>query len=117
MFEWYCYRSGKTINDFQTTIIEGKKVYTYKGKIVVAAATEELFKTGYSKNRANVRQTGKHYYNYYDEIKLCINGNTYDAIVLDSCGAAMWDGGHRIDLFVPSSSDVISASNVKVNIC
>lgn len=43
--------SGKTTNDFSFIDIGGKKVYSYQGKIVVAAATNELLKSGYSINR------------------------------------------------------------------
>lgn len=108
--------SGKTINDFSTIQISGKDVYTYKGKIVVATATEELLKSGYNVKGGGTRQEGKHYFNYYDELKINIDGTYYDAIVLDSCGAAMWTGEYRIDLYVPEASDVINRSNITVKI-
>ena len=108
--------SGKTINDFSTIQIGGKDVYTYKGKIVVATATEELLKSGYNVKGGGIRQEGKHYFNYYDELKINIDGTYYDAIVLDSCGAAMWTGEYRIDLYVPEASDVINRSNITVKI-
>lgn len=108
--------SGKTINDFSTIQIGGKDVYTYKGKIVVATATEELLESGYNVKGGGTRQEGKHYFNYYDELKINIDGTYYNAIVLDSCGAAMWTGEYRIDLYVPGASDVINRSNVTVKI-
>lgn len=50
------------------------------------------------------------YYNYYDTLTLQIGEKTYDAIVLDSCGACMWadrdDLGEKIDVFVQNSSSV-----------
>lgn len=50
------------------------------------------------------------YYNYYDTLKLQIGETTYDAIVLDSCGACMWGDrdtfGEKIDIFVQNSSAV-----------
>lgn len=106
--------SGKSINNFDTMEIGNKTVYTYDGKVVVAAATEELYNTGYSVRNAQVRQDGKHYFRYYDELQINIDGTYYDAIVLDSCGAAMWEGELRIDIFVPTSSDIINRSNVDI---
>lgn len=105
--------SGKTIDDFKTMKIGNKNVYTYKGKIVVACATEELLASGYNVKGGGTRQEGKHYFRYYDEIKLNIDGTYYDAIVLDSCGAAMWTNEKRIDIFVPSSDNVVNRSSVE----
>lgn len=105
--------SGKSTNDFNTMKIGNKNVYTYKGKIVVAAWSKELYNTGYNVKGAQSCTDYKFHYN--QEIKLVINGNTYDAIVLDSCGAAGWnDRGPIIDIFVPSASDCINSSNVQV---
>lgn len=103
--------SGKSINDFSTMKIGNKNVYTYNGKIVVACATKELFNTGYSVNGSQKTQN-KYYFKYYQEFTLVIDGVNYPAICLDSCGAAMWEGEYRIDIFVPSSSDIINRSNV-----
>lgn len=105
--------SGKSTNDFSTMKIGNKNVYTYKGKIVVAAWSKELYNTGYNVKDAQSCTDYKFHYN--QEIKLVINGTTYDAIVLDSCGAAGWnDRGPIIDIFVPSASDCINSSNVQV---
>lgn len=106
--------SGKSISDFDTMMIGNKKVYTYKGKIVVATATEELYNTGYSLRNAQKRQEGKHYFRYYDELQINIDGTYYDAIVLDSCGASMWEGEFRVDIYVPTSSDIINRRNVDI---
>lgn len=106
--------SGKSIYDFDTMVIGNKEVYTYNGKIVVATATEELYNTGYSVRGAQRRQEGKHYFRYYDELQINIDGTYYDAIVLDSCGASMWEGEFRVDIFVPTSSDIINRSNVEI---
>lgn len=108
--------SGKTINNFQTMKIGNKDVYTYKGKIVVAAATEELLKSRYNVKGGGTRQEGKHYFRYYDELQLQIDGKWYDCVVLDSCGASMWSGEFRVDIYVPSASNVINRSNVSVKI-
>lgn len=105
--------SGKTINDFSTMKIENKNVYTYKGKIVVACATEELLKSGYNVKGGGTKQEGKHYFKYYDTGKLNIDGNWYEFIVLDSCGAAMWQGEKRIDIYVPDSNNIVNRSSVE----
>lgn len=107
--------SGKTINDFSTLKIGNKSVYTYKGKIVVACATKELLNTGYNVKGSQNAQN-KYYFKYYQEFTLIIDGTAYDAICLDSCGAAMWEGEYRIDIFVPSSNDIINRSNVTAHI-
>lgn len=108
--------SGKTTNDFTIKTICGKQVYTYKGKIVVAAATQELYNTGYNKNNSQTKQADKHYFKYYDTFKITLDGNDYEAIVLDSCGAAMWQGEYRIDIYVPDSTNVLNRSNVTIKI-
>lgn len=107
--------SGKSTKDFSTMKIGNKSVYTYQGKIVVAAATKELLNTGYSVSGAQTSQPDKHYFKYGDTLTLTFNGNTYEAIVLDSCGASMWTGEYRIDIYVPTASDVINCSNVTIN--
>ena len=104
--------SGKSISDFQ---INEKGWYTYKGKLVLAAATEELLKSGYSVRMANVRQDEKHYFRYYDEVTIVIDGISYNGIILDSCGASMWYGETRVDLFVSSKEYLVDRKNVKVS--
>lgn len=74
--------------------------YTYKGKLVVATATTYLLKQGWK------QVDGIVYHKYYDEIKLTINGTTYDAIVLDSCGACMKKD--IIDLYVKDGAHSIT---------
>lgn len=105
--------SGKTTSDFETMKIGNKDVYTYEGKIVVACATEELLASGYNVKGGGTRQEGKHYFEYYDTGKLNIDGNWYEFIVLDSCGAAMWLGEKRIDIYVPSSDDIVNRSSAE----
>lgn len=108
--------SGKTTNDFTLKTICGKQVYTYKDKIVVAAATQELYNTGYNKNNSQTKQMDKHYFKYYDTFKIILDGKEYEAIVLDSCGAAMWQGEYRIDIYVPDSNNVLNRSNVTIKV-
>lgn len=105
--------SGKTTNDFHITNINGKQVYTYQGRIVVAGATKELLKSGYNKNGSQNKQN-KHYFSYGDTGRIKLNDTWYGFIVLDSCGAAMWQGYYRLDIFVPSSNDVIDTKNIEI---
>lgn len=105
--------SGKTTDNFTLMNINGKSVYSYDGKIVVAGATKELLKSGYSKNGSQNIQN-KHYFKYYDTGKLKINDIWYDFIVLDSCGASMWEGYYRIDIFVPSKNNIIDINNIEL---
>ena len=75
--------SGLGENDFG---INENGWYTYQGKLVIATASTRL---GYTDMRT---------YNLYDDINVIIDGIRYEGIVLDVCGACMWD--NRIDLFV-----------------
>lgn len=100
-----CTGSGKCINNFQ---VNSKGWYTYNGKLVIAAATQECLRSHYGAcNKWNTAKAGRKYFRYYEEIKIVIDGTTYDAIVLDSCGASMYLTEDRIDLFVSSSSYAI----------
>ena len=105
--------SGKTTNDFDIININGKQVYSYKGKIVVAGATKELLRSGYSKNGSQEPQN-KHYFKYYETGKIKLYDTWYDFIVLDSCGASMWKGYYRLDIFVCGSNDIIDLKNVDI---
>lgn len=96
--------SGKKTSEFE---VNDKGWYTYKGKLVFAAATNELKSTGYAK-RGSQNKQDKHYFSYYDEVIVTIDGVEYEGIILDSCGAAMWEGETRIDLFVANSQSVIN---------
>lgn len=105
--------SGKSTNDFTLINIDGKNVYAYENKIVVAGATNELLKSGYNAKGSQKKQD-KHYFSYYDTGRIKINDNWYSFIVLDSCGASMWEGYYRLDIFVPSSKDVIDIKNAEI---
>lgn len=90
-----CTGSGFCSWDFG---INEKGWYTYKGKLVIAAATTYLQKKYGTKE-------GKIYFKYYDEIDITIDGKVYKGIILDTCGACYRD--ERIDLFVKDSKSVI----------
>lgn len=85
--------SGKGAKDFQ---LNDKGWYTYNGKLVVATASKRLLSWDRYKN--STEQT----YNLYDELTLTIDGEDYDAVVMDVCGACMKDT--KIDLFVKDRS-------------
>ena len=106
-----CRGSGKCVDDFE---VNDKGWYTYQGKLVLAGATEELFRSGYSVKGGNIRQPDKHYFRYYDEVVLTIDGKQYKGIILDSCGASLWQGQHRLDLFVSSKEHVVDRKSVEV---
>ena len=82
--------------------------YTYQGKLVVATATPYLLNYGYSK-KSSIR-----YFKYYDTFTIYINGGKYEAIVLDSCGAAM--SKPIIDLFVAGPEHSITLNNIKIEL-
>ena len=103
--------SGLNTSDFQ---INEKGWYTYQGKLVLAAATEELLRSGYNVKNGNVRQIGKHYFRYYDTLVIEIDGIKYEGIILDSCGASMWKGYYRLDLFVSSKEYSIDRRGIKI---
>lgn len=94
-----CTGSGLCEEDFD---INNNGWYTYNGKLVLAAATYEcLYSHSGACNNWNIMKEGKIYYNYYDEIEIIIDGNTYGGIILDSCGVCMHiDYEQRLDLFI-----------------
>lgn len=93
-----CTGSGKCTNNFT---INDKGWYLYDGKLVLAAATTYL-----QKSYGTVE--GRHYYKYYDEVDVTIDGTTYKGVILDSCGACMSvTYEERLDLFVNSKNSVI----------
>jgi hypothetical protein len=95
-----CTGSGKCIKDFT---INEKGWYTYQGKLVLGGATKACLNT--TGDQACMRfeeVSGRHYFNYFEEITITIDNISYDAIILDSCGACMYVNENRLDLFVSS---------------
>ena len=101
-----CTGSGLCEKDFD---INNNGWYTYNGKLVLAAATYEcLYSHSGACSNWNTKKENKTYYNYYDEIEIIIDGNIYNGIILDSCGACMYiDYEQRLDLFVSSKDYAI----------
>lgn len=52
-------------------------------------------------------KTDKHYFRYYDNVLIEIDGIQYDGIILDSCGACYYVQENRLDLFVRDKNSVI----------
>lgn len=98
--------SGLSVNDFQ---INDLGWYTYKGKIVVAAATYVCLRasTGACAKYKTLPE-GYSIFNLYDEITIIYDEIEYDGIVLDSMGAGFWkldnEPYQRIDIFVTKES-------------
>ncbi len=106
---------GAGINTSKFQINE-KGWYTYKGKLVLAGATNEcLNSTSGACGEWNIKKSDKHYYNYYDEIKVIIDEVEYEGIILDSCGACMYLDENRIDLFVSNKESSIDRGYRGVN--
>ena len=84
-----CTASGLCTNSFSTN---SRGWYTYKGKVVVATAHESL--KSWDRYANSTQKT----YKLYDELTLTIEGQEYEAIVLDKCGSCMT--AEKIDLFV-----------------
>ena len=62
--------------------------------------------TVYLKSRYG-EKIGKHYFHYYDNVLVEIDGIQYDGIILDSCGACFYVQENRLDLFVRDKDSVI----------
>ena len=102
-----CTGSGLCEKDFK---VNQKGWYTYKGRLVLAAATYECLNSKRGAcGRWNVKRSDKRYYHYYEEVELVIDNVVYKGIILDSCGACMHiNNEQRIDLFVSGSKYTIS---------
>lgn len=101
--------SGLNTDDFQTNELGW---YTYNGKVVVGAATEECLNS--NKGACDKYKTLPYGYishKLWDEIVLEIDGKDYPAIILDHCGACMRINGEeslqRYDVFVSSKQKMI----------
>ncbi len=86
--------TGSGLCSWHFTLNE-KGWYTYKGRIVLAAATTYM-------QKQFGRKSGKTYFKYYDEVNVTIDGKVYPGIILDTCGACYRD--ERIDLFVKNKA-------------
>lgn len=90
-----CTGTGLCTKDFK---VDEHGWYTYNGKLVLAAATT------YLQSKFGVKEN-KVYFQYYDEVKLTIDGVDYEGIILDTCGACY--KSEKIDLFVTDKKSVI----------
>lgn len=94
-----CTSSGLCTDDFE---VNEKGWYTYQNKLVLAGATYMCFyaETGpCAKYNSLPAEFGIH--DLYDEVTIYIDGQAYEGIILDSCGASFWkEEVQRYDLFV-----------------
>jgi hypothetical protein len=99
-----CTSSGLCIKDFK---VNKYGWYTYKDKIVIATATYRCLnvKSGPC-GKFNEIPEDFNIYNLHEVLTININGNFYEAIVLDSCGACMFkvngENTQRYDIFMVS---------------
>ena len=98
-----CTGSGLCEKDFE---INEKGWYTYQGKLVIATATPYLLNYGFEK------RDGISYHRYKETLFITIQGERYEAIVLDSCGACMRN--KIIDLFVSNSKSALTTNNIVI---
>lgn len=108
-----CTSSHKCVDDFSIDK-NGWYHYNYNGKdyLVVAAALkfcrDDINHCGIDTQKHGIA-TSVNYYDLYDTLKLTVSGKTYDALVLDACGACMWGrqdqrGQELFDIFVHNGS-------------
>lgn len=101
--------SGLGIEDFE---VNEMGWYTYDGKVVMAAATVQCLEafTGACAKYTELPD-GYSIHQIYDEVIIFLNGNNYEAIILDSCGASFWEEEkQRYDIFVQDSTSVYDGS-------
>lgn len=119
--------TGFTESDFSTNDKYGWCEYVKDGVtyVVLAAATHELLNSG---EVGESRYDYIHYFNYYDTIQFkfvdeSFDSNTYNGIILDSCGASMnptkfnhASNVQVLDVYFKSSTynEAISGKSVKI---
>ena len=98
--------------------VNEKGWYTYEGKVVVGAATYACQKYCRNRDKYGPLPDGYRIYNFYDEVKLVIEGVVYTGVVLDSCGACMYhingETLQRYDIYTvngSASSSLLSTKN------
>lgn len=94
-----CTGSGLCEKDF---VVNDKGWYMYKERLVLAGATRNLLKYGYSE------YIGKKYFTYGEEVTIIIDGISYPGTIWDSCGACTSSANNIIDLFVSGPNSVIT---------
>lgn len=99
--------------------VNDKGWYTYKGMVVIAAATYACQQKCKHRDKYGPLPDDFRIYNFYDEIKFAVDGVEYTGVVLDSCGACMYhingEKLQRYDIFTvsgKSTSSLISGKNV-----
>lgn len=90
---------GLSVRDFS---INSKGWYTYQDKVVIATATTLCMEVQSGPcARYNSLPKGYEVHDLWDEVEIQFEGETYEAIVLSSCGACFWEEERqRVDIFV-----------------
>lgn len=106
--------SGLGVDDFE---VNENGWYTYNGKVVIASATYRcLNATTGACGKYNELPEGYNIYKIGDEITIFLNGNNYEAIILDSCGASFWEEDlQRYDIFVQDKASVYDGAGYILN--
>ncbi len=99
-----CTASGLCTDKFQ---VNDKGWYTYKGKLVLASATNS-----YIKKSKYGYQSGIIYRDLWDEVEIQIDGVWYKGLIADVCGRCMID--KKIDIFVSGKESAIDRKVVYV---
>lgn len=96
--------SGLSSKDFA---INDKGYYTYDNKVVIATANTSRL--------ARPLKEGYNTYELYTTLTIEINGVTYDAIILDVCGACYGVAGEQLQRYdVYTTHDVLGKSKGKI---
>ena len=132
-FKFTCYSPANTNDHSLGAVANGRNItyqdctvnpkynwyeYNYNGRnyVVLAAATNELLKSGELSSEGVTEKSYIHYFNYFDTFKFKFADSSFDSeeyygIVLDSCGASM-----KVNEGDPQILDVyISGSNADCN--
>ena len=98
--------SGLGVKDFRTN---AQGWFTYRGRVVVASATEEcLESTAGACRRYSKLPEGYQLHRLFDELTLLVNGIEYPAIILDHCGASFWsEDRQRYDIYVVDEDHLV----------
>ena len=89
--------AGIHISQFETN---ERGWYTFNGKVVLAAATNECLRSSHGPCRNwNEPSPSITYFNYGDIVTFYIDEVEYEGIILDTCGTSMM-GHNKIDIFV-----------------
>ena len=136
-FKFTCYSPANTNDHSLGAAVNGRNItyedctlnskynwyeYNYNGTnyVVLAAATNELLKSGELASEGVTEQSHIHYFNYFDTFKFKFSDSSFDqeeyyGIILDSCGASMKvkEGDPQIlDVYISGSNEDCNNSSI-----